>query len=75
MISLGSTGKLAPTKQPSLLRSTRVVLQTELEAGDLAGLTVAKKPVVGVAAVITVEHDPDEVVDRPAVLQGLACAG
>ena len=52
----------------------RVVLESQLEEGDLAGLVVADQPVVGIAAVVAVEHDPDEVVDRPAVLQRLAGA-
>ncbi len=49
----------------------RVVLEPELEEGDLARLVVADQPVVGIAAVVAVEHDPDEVVDRPAVLERL----
>ena len=40
------------------------MLQTQFELRDLAGLAIGEKPVVGVAAVVAVEHDGHVVVDR-----------
>src|SRR2546426_7440908 len=48
--------------------------QAELELGNLAGLAVAEQPVVGIAAVVAVEHDFRVVVNRPGILQRLARA-
>ena len=48
--------------------------QAQLEQRNLAGLVVAQQPVVGVAAIVSVEHDADVIVDRVAVLQSFARA-
>src|SRR5208337_5353973 len=49
--------------------------QSQLELRDLARLVVAQQPVVGVAAVIAVQHDANVIIDGARVLQRLAGAG
>ncbi len=48
-------------------------LQADLEARDLAGVVVGQQPVVGVAAIVAVEHDLHILIDGLCVLQRL-CA-
>src|SRR5262245_568098 len=71
---LGGVGEVRAEEAAVLGATDGVVLQAQLEERDLAGLVVADQPVVGIAAVVAVEHDPDEVVDGPAVLHGPAGA-
>ena len=73
-ITSGSLAKFEPTKTPSLVCQHVRMLQAELELRDLAGLAVAEQPVVGVAAVVAVEHDFHVVVDRIGILHGFARA-
>ena len=49
-------------------------LQSEFEARDFAGLVVGQQPVVGVAAVVAVEHDLHVLIDGVGVLQRFARA-
>ncbi len=48
--------------------------EAELEACDFVGVIVGDEPVVGVASVITGEHDALEVVDAGRILHGFAGA-
>ena len=72
LADLVGDGKIGTEKAAFARPLELVVLEAQLEEGDLAGLVVADQPVVGIAAVVAVEHDPDEVVDRPAVLERLS---
>ena len=48
--------------------------KTQLEPGDLACFAVRQQPVVGVPAIVPVEHDFHVLVDRAGVLHSLARA-
>ena len=47
-----------------------IIFQSQLHAGDLIGLGVTDEPVVGVAAIVPLCHDANEVVDAGRVLCG-----
>ena len=68
-ITSGSRAKLEPTNTPSLRSPYAVSFQAQLELRDLAGLVIGQQPIVRVAAVVAVEHDPHVVVDRVRILQ------
>src|ERR1700683_3487924 len=48
--------------------------KTQLEPGNLARFAVRQQPVVGIAAIVPVEHDFYVLVDRAGILHGLARA-
>ena len=51
-----------------------MLLQSKFEERNLACLVVSEQPVVGITAIVSVEHDSDVVIDRVAVLHGFTRA-
>src|SRR6266702_2379490 len=51
-----------------------MLLKSKLKTGDLSSLVVGQEPIVGIAAVVLVEHDVDVFIDGSCVLKSFAGA-
>src|SRR5437867_623339 len=57
----------------TILATSQVdVFEAELKAGNLVGLAISHQPVISIATIVSICHDPREIVDGRGILHGLA---